>query len=88
MRDKGTETYHTVTDYRIVIIGAVIIIGLIVYVGFKVMDRYNEAEDYCNEKFGVDNWTLDDTSYEGENIGAYKCISKIDGVRIIVPTLT
>lgn len=54
-----------------IIIG-VIIIGLILYVGYLQVQHFRQVKEYCDNKYGVDNWEMNETTNRTTATGKYK----------------
>jgi hypothetical protein len=66
MRDAGTQCYHSIPSRLSVIIGIIAVVGLTVYVGYIQFQHYKQTEDYCNNKYGFNNWELNETTGTGQ----------------------
>ena len=62
MRDVGTECYHSILNILSIILGIIILIAIIVYIGYYQVQHYKQAEEYCNNKYGINGWQFNETT--------------------------
>jgi len=78
MRDAGTQCYHSIPSKLSVIIVIIAVVGLTAYVGYVQMQHYKQTENYCNNKYGFNNWEFNETTGTGQYkhyIGqAWECV--------------
>ena len=50
------------------ILGMIVVIGIAFYVGYNTqVQHYKQSEEYCNNKYGINGWELNETTGTGVN---------------------
>jgi hypothetical protein len=77
---KLIDCYHTVPSRFFIVITIVLISLSILYLLNLQVQSYQQMENYCDERFGADNWELNETTGTGVHkyyIGqVWECVAK------------